>query len=116
MVAAIDFGTAFSGYAYCSQHDYDKYLQGKEEQPRIKCQTWSTEGGMTPKAPTCVLFHPNETFHSFGYEAQTYYRDHLQKGDLITWFYFENFKMMLYKEKVCFCIYKQFHFFLNQIL
>ncbi|CAG2244505.1 unnamed protein product [Mytilus edulis] len=54
VVAAIDFGTAFSGYAYCSQHDYDKYLQGKEEQPRIKCQTWSTEGGMTPKAPTCA--------------------------------------------------------------
>ncbi|XP_063414564.1 heat shock 70 kDa protein 12A-like [Mytilus trossulus] len=99
VVAAIDFGTAFSGYAYCSKHDYDEYLQGNEEQPRIKCQTWSSEGGLTPKAPTCVLFRPNQMFHSFGYEAQTYYRDHLNKGDLSTWFYFENFKMMLYKER-----------------
>ncbi|CAC5415331.1 unnamed protein product [Mytilus coruscus] len=99
VVAAIDFGTTFSGYAYSIKDDYDKYLQRKTEQPKINCPTWSAGGWMTHKAPTCVLFRPNQTFHSFGYESRDYFKDNPNKEDLTKWFYFEHFKMMLYKEK-----------------
>ncbi|XP_052078828.1 heat shock 70 kDa protein 12A-like isoform X2 [Mytilus californianus] len=54
---------------------------------------------MTYKAPTCVLFRPNQKFQSFGYEARDYYKNNPNKEDLTKWFYFEHFKMMLYKEK-----------------
>ncbi|CAG2244506.1 unnamed protein product [Mytilus edulis] len=99
VIAAIDFGTTFSGYAYSIKDDYDKYLERKTEQPKIICPTWSAGGWMTYKAPTCVLFRPNRKFHSFGYEARDYYQNNLKKEDFTKWFYFEHFKMMLYKEK-----------------
>lgn len=51
-------------------------------------------------APTCVLFKPDESFHSFGYEAQSNYREQSDKEYINQWFYFENFKMKSYKEKV----------------
>lgn len=100
-VAAIDFGTTYSGFAYCTRHDYEDYLKNKRDQPKIQCPTWKAGGWMNYKAPTCVLFKPNRSFHTFGYDAQSYYQENPDKVDFSQWYYFEHFKMMLYKEKVC---------------
>ncbi|VDI31058.1 Hypothetical predicted protein [Mytilus galloprovincialis] len=98
-VAAIDFGTTYSGFAYCTRHDYEDYLKNKRDQPKIQCPTWKAGGWMNYKAPTCVLFKPNRSFHTFGYDAQSYYQENPDKVDFSQWYYFEHFKMMLYKEK-----------------
>ncbi|CAG2244507.1 unnamed protein product [Mytilus edulis] len=99
VVAAIDFGTTYSGFAYCTRHDYEDYLNNKRDQPKIQCPTWKAGGWMNYKAPTCVLFKPNRSFHSFGYDAQSFYQENSDKVDFSQWYYFEHFKMMLYKEK-----------------
>jgi hypothetical protein len=52
---------------------------------------------MNYKAPTCILFNPKQNFHSFGYEAREYYQDNPDKQDFTKWFYFEHFKMMLFR-------------------
>lgn len=87
-VIAIDFGTAFSGYAFSMttrQADSDPHLK-----------YWGEEfGAQTPKTPTCILFDELEEFLSFGYKAkQTYLR--MRGDEARNKFFFDCFKMCLY--------------------
>ena len=62
LVAAIDFGTTFSGYAYSFKSDPNNIMMNSN---------WGNEAGHTSyKAPTCVMTNPDGSFHSFGYEAE----------------------------------------------
>lgn len=99
VVAAIDFGTTYSGFAYCTRYEYDRYQKNSDDQPKIICPTWNTGAWMNYKAPTCVLFDDKKKFRKFGYEAQTYFKENPDKHDMTKWYYFEHFKMMLYDEK-----------------
>uniref|UniRef100_A0A3Q2Q6Y9 Heat shock 70 kDa protein 12A n=1 Tax=Fundulus heteroclitus TaxID=8078 RepID=A0A3Q2Q6Y9_FUNHE len=86
-IIAIDFGTAYSGYAFS--------LTSRQEEVDPHVKVWGEEVGReTPKTPTCILFDENEQFVSFGYKAmQTY----LKKGsDSRRQFFFNCFKMLLY--------------------
>lgn len=96
LVAAIDFGTTFSGYAFSFLHEYNK------DPLKISAATWiAGEGGFVSlKTSTCVLFDPTKTFHSFGYEAEEKYLDLADEDKHHDWFYFRRFKMMLYSMKV----------------
>ncbi|XP_069131229.1 heat shock 70 kDa protein 12B-like [Argopecten irradians] len=92
LVGAIDFGTTYSGYAFSWQADYKQYPL------RIFTNTWS-EGSsalMSSKTPTCVLFKPDGTFHSFGYEAEDKYAELALEEEQEGWRYFRRFKMQLY--------------------
>lgn len=93
IVAAIDFGTTYSGYAYCKDDDKDK------NPPIIKCNMWNEGECLTSKAPTCVLFKPDQQFHSFGHEAIKNYYENPDKLKLNEYYYFEYFKMMLYEQE-----------------
>ena len=69
IVAAIDFGTTYSGYAFSIRTEY-------EENPlKIVANQWKEGNGRTVslKTPTCVLFDPNQQFHSFGFAAEESY-------------------------------------------
>ncbi|KAM9343885.1 heat shock 70 kDa protein 12A-like [Pholidichthys leucotaenia] len=87
-VIAIDFGTAYSGYAFSlttSSEDID---------PRLKL--WGEEVGLeTPKTPTCVLFDEHEEFLAFGYKAKDAYLK-MRSEDARKKFFFNCFKMELY--------------------
>ena len=96
MVAAIDFGTTYSGYAYCRHSDFT----ANHANPTISGHIWNSGEFLNYKAPTCVLFTPDKKFHSFGYDAINYYLDNTEGKKLQDWYYFEHFKMMLYLEKV----------------
>ncbi|XP_052815638.1 heat shock 70 kDa protein 12A-like [Mya arenaria] len=89
MIAAIDLGTTFTGYAFSMTEPL--------EDP-INCSLFETEGLRSEKGPTCVLLNPDETFNAFGYEAQKNYEE---LGDTKTdgYYFFERFKMSLYKTK-----------------
>ncbi|XP_052078814.1 heat shock 70 kDa protein 12A-like [Mytilus californianus] len=95
IVAAIDFGTTYSGYAYCKHIDYRR----EPVNPPIICNPWIGPQKMTSKAPTCVLFKPDQKLHSFGHEAIRNYYDNPEKLQLHKYFYFEYFKMMLYEQE-----------------
>lgn len=90
IVAAIDFGTTYSGYAYSFKSDWTKVFMNK----------W--EGGQltSHKAPTTLLLNPDTTFNSFGYEAEKTYADIATDGDddgrsCTEYYFFHRFKMML---------------------
>ncbi|XP_017297027.1 heat shock 70 kDa protein 12A [Kryptolebias marmoratus] len=87
-IIAIDFGTAYSGYAFnitSSDKESDHHLKRWGKEQRLE----------TPKTPTCILFNEDGKFMLFGYEAKAAYikmREEEAKKHL----FFENFKMALY--------------------
>uniref|UniRef100_A0A8W8L658 Heat shock 70 kDa protein 12B n=1 Tax=Magallana gigas TaxID=29159 RepID=A0A8W8L658_MAGGI len=95
LVAAIDFGTTFSGYAFSFRHDYMK------DPLNISTFNWCAGSGglVSLKTSTCVLFDPTGKFYSFGYGAEEKYSNLALDDEHHDWFYFYRFKMMLYNKK-----------------
>ncbi|KAK3604535.1 hypothetical protein CHS0354_000357 [Potamilus streckersoni] len=92
IVVAIDFGTAYSGYAFQFKHDFDK------DPTKISApQAWN--GGkpnlMSYKTPTCLLLGKDMKIHSFGFEAEDKYADLCMEEDNKNWYFFRRFKMKL---------------------
>ena len=62
VVAAIDFGTTYSGYAFSFTRDPDSiHMMRKWE--------GGDPGVINQKTPTTLLLKPNGEFHSFGFGA-----------------------------------------------
>ena len=93
IVAAIDFGTTYSGYAY-SMRDRPHNI--------FSNQQWYAGGRqlISLKTPTCVLINPQEELDSFGFEAENKYVELAHDDRHKDWFFFQNFKMTLYHDKV----------------
>lgn len=97
IVAAIDIGTTFSGYAFSFVHQYMK------DPLKISINSWTAGSGavVSLKTSTCVLFDPKGEFHSFGYDAEDNYSELALDDNHHDWYYFRRFKMTLYKRMVC---------------
>ena len=101
MVAAIDFGTTYSGYAFSTTADY------KKDKLKIHTNTeWSAGGRalISLKTPTCVLIDKTNPLlnqiDSFGFEAENNYADAVIDEQTDNYYFFNRFKMMLYARKV----------------
>ncbi|XP_060551251.1 heat shock 70 kDa protein 12B-like [Ruditapes philippinarum] len=93
LVAAIDFGTTYSGWAFSFKHDFDK------DPTKVSAKNWIGDKLVSAKAPTCVLIKPDgKTLDSFGYAAETKYAELAEEGAHEPWYYFRRFKMMLYDQ------------------
>ncbi|XP_060065872.1 heat shock 70 kDa protein 12B-like [Ylistrum balloti] len=90
VVAAIDFGTTYSGYAFAFQKDYSS------DHHSLRIYGIMSKNGCSQKAPTCVLFNPQGKFDSFGYDAENRYAELTLTNEHQDWYYFRRFKMMLY--------------------
>ena len=92
LVAAIDFGTTFSGYAFSFKKNPKDILMNKNWGSELGCQSY--------KAPTCVMTNPDGSFHSFGYTAEFNF-SHLDPnkdkiGGKDGYNLYRHFKMMLH--------------------
>lgn len=92
LVAAIDLGNTFSGYAFATSADinYDP----------LKCRIpqWHASNTIfvSSKTPSTVLLNNGAQLVAFGFEAESKYADLLENGEGENYFYFRHFKMMLY--------------------
>ncbi|KAK3602785.1 hypothetical protein CHS0354_026334 [Potamilus streckersoni] len=95
LVAAIDFGTTYSGYAFSF---HDEFLN---DPLKISANVWNagSRSLVSMKTPSCVLFEPSKKFHSFGYQAEDKYAELALDNKHQDWFFFWRFKMSLYKHK-----------------
>ncbi|XP_062582369.1 heat shock 70 kDa protein 12A-like [Saccostrea cucullata] len=84
-VVAIDFGTAFSGYAYSSRAEWTKVYANK----------WAGGEQISYKAPSALLLNPDESFHSFGFDAVKNYASFVADEDCQDYLFFHRFKMIL---------------------
>ncbi|XP_063353542.1 heat shock 70 kDa protein 12A-like [Pelmatolapia mariae] len=91
-IIAIDFGTAYSGYAFSLTP------KGAEIDPIMR--KWGKELGLdTVKNPTCILFNEDKEFIKFGYEAKNAYV-RMRGEEAKKSYFFENFKMAIFGKRV----------------
>ncbi|XP_052819958.1 heat shock 70 kDa protein 12A-like [Mya arenaria] len=94
LVAAFDFGTTYSGYAYSFQDDPNKIQTN---------QNWYAGGGasrlVSLKTPTSVLLNPDGEFDKFGFEAEDKYAILAEEDKHHSWRLFRRFKMVLHNNK-----------------
>lgn len=94
---AIDIGTTGTGYAFSMLEEFRiNQLDVTLNDP------WTEEFRvlLALKAPTCILFDPTMKFHAFGYEAENKYTDLATKDAHGDWYYFERFKLHLFKTEI----------------
>lgn len=84
LVAAIDFGTTYSGYAFSTITDF----QRDPLKSYLKQWVDSTSGRIYNKTSTCILFDENKDFRKFGFEAETNYMNLVPKEKLKDWVFF----------------------------
>lgn len=99
VVAAIDFGTTFSGYAFSFKDDFEK-----DPLKIISNQAWNSGGSahclLSLKTPTCLLLDEDQNMVAFGYEAENEYAELVSMDEHHGYYYFTRFKMCLYHNKV----------------
>lgn len=96
MVAALDFGTTYSGYAFSMKDTF------KNNPLNIHAnQAWNSGGKqlLSLKTPTCLLLDKNKEFVSFGYDAENKYVEIVMEEEQDDYYYFHRFKMNLYNNK-----------------
>lgn len=92
LVAAIDFGTTFSGYAFALRSELEK------DPSRINIPIWrdSNGGFVSYKTSSTVLLNKDKQLVDFGFDAESKYAELLEYGEHEEYFYFRHYKMMLY--------------------
>ncbi|XP_076100918.1 heat shock 70 kDa protein 12A-like [Mytilus galloprovincialis] len=96
LVAAIDFGTTYSGYAFSTIANF------KLDPLKIHAnQAWNAGGRqlLSLKTPTCLLLNEKKELVSFGYEAENDYAELVLDEKHHDHYYFTRFKMRLYQAK-----------------
>lgn len=97
LVAAIDFGTTYSGYAFSMKDTFNN-----EPMTIHTNQAWNAGGKqlLSLKTPTCLLLDSYKQFDSFGYEAESKYAEIVMENEQDNYYYFHRFKMSLHTNKV----------------
>ncbi|KAL4230004.1 Heat shock 70 kDa protein 12A [Mactra antiquata] len=95
VVAAIDFGTTYSGYAFSFWHDY--LLDPLKIQTNLAWYCSSGQSLVSTKTPTSVLLNPDKTFNAFGFEAEDKYFELAEEDEHTDYYFFRRFKMLLFK-------------------
>ncbi|XP_045203378.2 heat shock 70 kDa protein 12A-like [Mercenaria mercenaria] len=91
LVAAIDFGTTFSGFAFSFKHDFDR------DPLKVSAKQWNGGQMVSMKTPTCAMIKSDgKTLEAFGYEAENKYEEYALTKSLEEYYYFRRFKMMLH--------------------
>ncbi|XP_062579147.1 heat shock 70 kDa protein 12B-like [Saccostrea cucullata] len=95
LVAAIDFGTTYSGIAFSFKHDYEN------DPLKVRSNNWTAGFRVlqTLKTPTCILFNKDKEFDSFGYEAEDKYSELAEDEENEELYYFKGFKMSLFNKE-----------------
>ena len=94
IVAAIDFGTTFSGYAFSTRADFEKDpLKISANQAWVSGQRYL----LSLKTPTTLLLTKAGKFVSFGYEAVMKYYNIALENEMEDYLFFERFKMKLHQ-------------------
>jgi uncharacterized protein YqjF (DUF2071 family) len=97
MVAAIDFGTTYSGYAFSTISNF------KLDPLKIHAnQAWNAGGRQLLSLKTPTSLDGRKQIVYFGYEAENAYAELVLDEKHHDNYYFSRFKMRLYNDKVFF--------------
>lgn len=91
LVAAIDFGTTYSGYAFSWKKEPANFV------------TLKSSDKLSEKEPSVLLMDRSEQLVDFGQEAVWKYKEFCDENLQQDYFYFSNFKMKLHGDEVIMC-------------
>ncbi|XP_052218936.1 heat shock 70 kDa protein 12B-like isoform X1 [Dreissena polymorpha] len=93
IVAAFDFGTTYSGYAFSFKDSPNDVKTNKN---------WTAGSGklISLKTPTSVLLNEDGEFHSFGFDAEDKYSSLAEDEKHHGWRLFRRFKMVLHNQRI----------------
>lgn len=93
VVAAIDFGSHGSGYAFSFRHQFDA------NPIDVSSPMWSPESGgdSVYKTPSAMLLDSNKNLVAFGHDAEDRYSVICEENEQNAWYYLKGFKMKLYR-------------------
>ena len=96
LVAAIDLGTTYSGYAFSFRVEFEK------DPGRITFHRWILPDGNlhSLQTRTSILLNPQQEFECFGYDAEDRYTELANEDLHQEWYFFRRFKMMLHGQLV----------------
>lgn len=96
LVAAIDFGTTYSGCAFSFN---DEFMR---DPTKSFVKNWIDPNSsmMYCKTSTCILFNKEKEFGEFGFAAEAKFLDLILENDHQNWYFFRRFKMALYELQV----------------
>lgn len=93
IVATIDFGTSYSGWAFSFPEEFEK------DPTKAYTKHWRGGPQITEKTPTCILVHPDgKSVVAFGYEAEDKYAQLVKGKEHTEYYFFRQFKMILNKK------------------
>lgn len=95
IVAAIDFGTTYSGFAFSLPRSSDSEVILQKWDPKTADKL---EASL--KTPTSLLLNDKNDFVAFGYEAEEMYKGYVEDKRHEQYRFFKNFKMKLHPEKL----------------
>lgn len=93
MVAALDLGTTWSGYAFSLRSHFE------EDPLKIYCNQLSNAGSgntMRYKTPSCVLLDRNKELTTFGYDAESEFAAICLNGDQKDYYFFRGFNTKVF--------------------
>ncbi|WAQ94396.1 hypothetical protein MAR_006867, partial [Mya arenaria] len=91
LVAAIDFGTMYSSWAFSFRHEYES------DPTQISAKQWLKHE--STKGPTTVLIKPDgRTLEAFVFEAETRYAELIDEEAHESYYFFKRFKMKLWNQ------------------
>lgn len=95
IVAAIDFGTTYSGFAFSLP---------RFSESEVILQKWvpntADKSDASLKTPTSLLLDDKNDFVAFGFDAEEKYKELVEDEKHEHFRFFKNFKMKLHREKV----------------
>ncbi|KAK3591131.1 hypothetical protein CHS0354_040194 [Potamilus streckersoni] len=95
IVAAIDIGTTYSGYAFSTRDEFEN----DPLKMYVNLNWISNSNFFGEKTATAVLFDEHKNFRNFGFKAEEDYAD-LNDEQMKKWYFFSRFKMNLYQRRV----------------
>lgn len=94
LVAAIDFGTTYSGWGFSFKHEFER------DPTKVSAKNWTGGQLVSLKGPTCILIKPDgKTLEDFGYDAESRYADLITEEKHQPWYFFRRFKMLLFDKQ-----------------
>ncbi|VDI22739.1 Hypothetical predicted protein [Mytilus galloprovincialis] len=93
MVAALDLGTTWSGYAFSFKSEFEK------DPLTIHCNQCWNDGRVNKvsnKTPSCVLLDRNKELTTFGYDAESEFEDICLNGKQKDYYFFRGFNTKVF--------------------